>query len=88
MLEDDKKEEEEKKEEEKEIRKLERSDKKIKERNLLFDTAQKDMLIESKNDDEDSDASSSSSSSSSLIDNSILQRISQMTIKRLIYISI
>lgn len=87
MLEDDKKEEEEKKEEEKEIRKLERSDKKIKERNLLFDTAQKDMLIESKNDDEDSDASSSSSSSS-LIDNSILQRISQMTIKRLIYISI
>lgn len=86
MLEDDKKEEEEKKEEEKEIRKLERSDKKIKERNLLFDTAQKDMLIESKNDDEDSDASSSSSSS--LIDNSILQRISQMTIKRLIYISI
>ena len=86
MLEDDKREEEEKKEEEKEIRKLERSDKKIKERNLLFDTAQKDMLIESKNDDEDSDASSSSSSS--LIDNSILQRISQMTIKRLIYISI
>lgn len=86
MLEDDKKEEEEKKEEEKEIRKLERSDKKIKERNLLFDTAQKDMLIESKNDDEDSDASSSSSSS--LIDNSILQRISQTTIKRLIYISI
>ena len=86
MLEDDKKEEEEKKEEEKEIRKLERSDKKIKERNLLFDTAQKDMLIESKNDDEDSDASSSSSSS--LIDNSILQRISQTTIKGLIYMSI
>ena len=99
MLEDDKKEEEKKKEqekkkkkqekkkkeEEKEIRILEYIDDQIRERNKFIDTINKEMMIDSKmDDDEDSD----SSSSSSLMDNSLLERISQEPIKRFIYTSI